>query len=234
MPSTRPRQATTGSPVLESHTPEPVKRDERAIVREVYGALTLSLVVTFLAGILGREIDPLSDAYYVALFVPFLIIPFLHMARSRLGGLLALGSFAFAEGLSFGCLYQVVAVDGGFFTAWWTAVGITVATFGGLTAYVWATREDFHWMKGALYNTLWLMIVGSLGMLWFGAPLWMELASAGFGIFLFSAFILHDTSEVLNRIEEKDAYVAACHLYLDILNLFLELLRILMYLMPRD
>lgn len=198
------------------------------MVRRVYTALAFSLVITVVGAVLGYGIVPGSDLYWAALLSPFLMLPLLHAAETPTGGFLALGLFALAEGLSFGPLYRILAVEGGHADIWWTAVGATVASFGGLTAYVWATRDDLGWMQGTLYSMLLAMLGCTAFSLWFDFPFVVEMVYGVAGVGLFSAFILADTSDVLHRYGEKGAFVAACHLYLDILNLFLHLLRLLL------
>lgn len=50
---------------------------------------------------------------------------------------------------------------------------------------------------------------------------------AVFGAFLFSAFIVYDTQMIMKKLHPEEYIVGVINLYLDIINLFLELLRIL-------
>jgi FtsH-binding integral membrane protein len=47
------------------------------------------------------------------------------------------------------------------------------------------------------------------------------------GVILFSLFILYDTSMIMNRLGTDEWVIASVDLYLDVLNLFLYLLRLL-------
>ena len=47
------------------------------------------------------------------------------------------------------------------------------------------------------------------------------------GAFLFSAFIIFDTQMIMTRVSPEDYIMATIQLYLDIINLFIEILRIL-------
>jgi FtsH-binding integral membrane protein len=49
---------------------------------------------------------------------------------------------------------------------------------------------------------------------------------SGFGVLLFSGFILVDTSRMLHRYTDDDYVAATLGLYLDIVNLFLFVLRL--------
>jgi modulator of FtsH protease len=55
----------------------------------------------------------------------------------------------------------------------------------------------------------------------------LSLAVASVSVLLFSGYILYDTSRILRAGEEDDAVGAALRLFLDVVNLFLALLRIL-------
>ncbi|MEE8396099.1 MAG: Bax inhibitor-1 family protein, partial [bacterium] len=70
------------------------------------------------------------------------------------------------------------------------------------------------------------VIAGSLLNLFFQSPI-TEFAIAGAGVILFSGFILYDTSNILRNYDVGDYTAATLSLYLDILNLFLFLLRLL-------
>ena len=214
--------------VIDNLSMKAIPKDRAPIIRKVYTALFMSLAVTFAFGYLGASYMTYgSFEWCLALVTPFAVIPFLHAADNDRSGFFWLGTFAAAEGLSFGCLYTVLAAQG-HAPEWWTATGITTATFGGLTAYVWATREDFQWMRGSLYNMLWAMIIYGIAMAFYQVPFYAEVIYGVFGIGLFSAFILMDTDAVLTRYSERGVFVAAAHLYLDILNLFLHVLRLLL------
>ncbi len=82
-------------------------------------------------------------------------------------------------------------------------------------------------MGGMLTTGLVIMIVGGLlNAFLFKSPAINFLYSAG-GVFLFSGFIIYDTFNILNRYPTDEYISATLSLYLDILNLFLLLLRLL-------
>ncbi len=102
---------------------------------------------------------------------------------------------------------------------------LTGAAFTGLTAYVFISRKDFSFLGASLSMGLWVVIGASvLGFFVHSAAL--SLAVASVGVLLFCGYILYDTSRLL-RSGERDAISAALRLFLDVMNLFLFLLRIL-------
>ena len=102
---------------------------------------------------------------------------------------------------------------------------LSAITFSGLTGYCFVTKRDFSFMGAALSTGLWVVIGASLlAMLFHSSAL--SLAVASVSVLLFAGYILYDTSRIL-RAGGGDAVGAALSLFLDVINLFLALLRIL-------
>ena len=71
-----------------------------------------------------------------------------------------------------------------------------------------------------------LLILASLANLFFQVPA-MVLALSGVAVLLFSGFILYDVSRIVNG-GETNYIMAALALYMNIYNLFVNLLQLLM------
>jgi modulator of FtsH protease len=106
------------------------------------------------------------------------------------------------------------------------AFALTVLGFTGLTAYAMISKRDFSFLRGFLSMGLWVVIGASLLNIFVHAAAF-SLAIASAGVLLFGAFILYDTSRLLRDRDQTDPVGAALQLYLNFLNLFLFLLRIL-------
>lgn len=114
---------------------------------------------------------------------------------------------------------------------------LTAAVTCGLTAYTLQSKQDFSFMGAGLGAGLGVLIVGGLlnavvgwitgGALFHGAFSFV-LALAGAAIF--SGYIVYDTWLISQRMGPDQYVQATLALYLDIVNLFLELLRVLEYL----
>ncbi|WP_394845816.1 Bax inhibitor-1/YccA family protein [Pendulispora brunnea] len=103
---------------------------------------------------------------------------------------------------------------------------LTGLAFTGLSGYVLVTRKNFSFMGAALNMGLWVIIGASfLGIFLHSAV--FHLAIASVGVLLFSGYILYDTSRLLHDRSQNDAVGAALGLFLNVVNLFLFLLRIL-------
>ena len=103
---------------------------------------------------------------------------------------------------------------------------LTVLGFTGLTSYALLSKRDFSFLGGFLSMGLWVLIGASLLSLFVGGASF-SLAIASVGVLLFGGFILFDTSRILRDPTNRDPVGAAIGLYLNFLNLFLFLLRIL-------
>ncbi|HSN98869.1 MAG TPA: Bax inhibitor-1/YccA family protein [Candidatus Nanopelagicales bacterium] len=102
---------------------------------------------------------------------------------------------------------------------------LSVVGFGGLTGYALFTRRDFSYMRGALTMGLFVVIGASILNLFLGSSVF-GLAISSVAVLLFGAYVLYDTSRILQS-GEDDAVGGAISLYLDFINLFLAILRIL-------
>merc|ERR1719464_2608381 len=123
-----------------------------------------------------------------------------------------------------------MGVSVGFTSAMYTwqsvvlAAGITVGIFFALTVYAWTTTTDFTGFGPYLFVT-----ITSLCMFGFA------LSIMGYnlvGVILFSFFIVYDTQLIVGGSHKvqfgiDDYCFAALNIYLDIINLFLEILSLL-------
>mmetsp|Transcript_14016 Transcript_14016/g.31860 ORF Transcript_14016/g.31860 Transcript_14016/m.31860 type:complete len:245 (-) Transcript_14016:73-807(-) len=117
------------------------------------------------------------------------------------------------------------------------AAGVTVIIFLGLTAFAWLSKTDFTGMGVYFFGLLMtlaafgfvLMILGFCGI----HIKWLMILYDVLGCLVFVGYIIFDTQMILgqwggHKLEfGLDDYVfAALNLYLDIINLFLHLLRL--------
>ncbi|XP_062852001.1 protein lifeguard 4 [Trichomycterus rosablanca] len=103
---------------------------------------------------------------------------------------------------------------------------LTSAVFAGLTAYTFQSKRDFSKLGAGLFAGLWILIIASFMRLFFQNDT-MELVFAGAGALLFCGFIIYDTHVLMHKLSPEEHVLASINLYLDIVNLFLHILRIL-------
>ena len=106
-----------------------------------------------------------------------------------------------------------------------SAAGATALVFFALSMYVLNTKKDFSFMGGFLMVGIIAFLVLSVVSIFVQIPM-LHMALGYIGVLLFSAFILYDTSNIVNG-GEGNYISATVSLYLDVLNLFLSLLRVL-------
>jgi FtsH-binding integral membrane protein len=109
------------------------------------------------------------------------------------------------------------------------AFGLTVATFGGLTAYALTTKKDFSWLGGALWMGF-AVLFGIIVLSFFGVG---EGLVMGWGfslawVILMAGFVLYDTQKILKTYPENAAATAAAVLFIDFVIMFKYMLMLLM------
>ena len=110
------------------------------------------------------------------------------------------------------------------------AAGLTVALFLGLTFYACVTKTDFTICGGLLFSMLLVLIFASIFSLIFKSRQ-LEIIISAISLVIFSIYIIYDTQLIVGNGEiqlEIDEYVfAAMNLYIDIIQIFLEILKLL-------
>jgi len=105
------------------------------------------------------------------------------------------------------------------------AVAITASVFIMLTIFTLQSKWDFSFMGAGLGMCLWVMVLWGFFGIIFGLRTGYVYALAG--SILFSGYIIYDTYMICERLDPEDYIVAAIELYLDLLNLFLYILRLM-------
>jgi len=201
-----------------------------AFVRKVYTILFMQILGTcIVAGLLSRSetaifwITQHIWALYVPLFGTFVTLGFLYWKRhSHPLNLFLLTLFTLLEAFALGVTCAFVQSD-----VLLQALLITLGVFGGLTLFTFQSKYDFSgmgpWLFGGLVALLMTGIVGAFFP--FGKT--TDLFIAAGGTLLFSGYIVYDTYMINNRLSPDEYIMAAISLYLDFINLFLNIVRLL-------
>ncbi|KAI8846873.1 inhibitor of apoptosis-promoting Bax1-domain-containing protein [Chytridium lagenaria] len=104
---------------------------------------------------------------------------------------------------------------------------LTFALFIGLTMFTVQSKVDFSGMAPFLFGTLWIVVIASFVQLFLPFSRLVDLVFAIIIAVLFCGYIVYDTYLLFNRFCPEEYIIASIELYLDILNLFLAILRIL-------
>ncbi|CAN6649661.1 bax inhibitor 1 [Trichomonascus vanleenenianus] len=201
-----------------------------AFLRKVYSILTVQLLATAGVGALialngGIKTWALTHlwAFYVSLFgaIGMMIGAFIKQ-RSYPTNLVFLGAFTLLESYAVGVissLYDTSIVI--------QAVAITLVVFAGLSLFAMQTKYDMTGLQFYLGAALWGLIGFGFIAMFFPYSSKVELGYSIVGAVVFSGYILVDTQLIMRRYHPEDEVAAAISLYLDIINLFLNILRIL-------
>ena len=107
------------------------------------------------------------------------------------------------------------------------ALIFTLGIFVALTLFACQSKYDFTSWMPYLFGSLWVVILFGFMAAFFPYNSKVEL---GYGIvvaLIFSGYILVDTQLIMRHYHLEEEIAAAISLYLDIINLFLAILRIL-------
>ena len=200
-------------------------RDEGTLAK-VMGLLGLAAVFTAIGALIGPALGQVG--FWVALIGGLIIIFALRAARDVAPlNLILLCVFGALEGVVLGQVLELYVSEGlsliVFQAAGATAVAALAAGFVGYT-----TRRNLAGLGGFLMIALVIVIVASVIGLFIQAPLLWTAISAVSAI-LFSAFLVYDLNRVARTqgATEGQAIMLAVSVYLDIYNLFLDLLTLL-------
>ncbi|KJR86122.1 bax inhibitor family protein [Sporothrix schenckii 1099-18] len=199
-------------------------------VRKVYAILTIQLLATSALG----AVSFLSEGYrkwiqthpalvFVSLFGAMGFLGLTYWKRkSYPANLLFLAGFTVLEAYSISVIvsfYEASIVL--------NAVVLTAGIFVFLTLFACQTKYDFTSWMPYLFGALWALILFGFMAMFFPYSSTTELIYGGITALIFSGYILVDTQMVLRKHHVEEEIAAAISLYLDIINLFLAILRIL-------
>ncbi|MBF0367882.1 MAG: Bax inhibitor-1/YccA family protein [Magnetococcales bacterium] len=192
-----------------------------AYLKQVYALLSASLIVATAAGYVGMRL-PFAYEHPILLIVLQFAALFIAFKFQNTATLFL---FTGLSGLSIGPVIAVY-VGAGLSGIIGQAVFMTAAVFIGTTFYSLTTKRDLSMMGGMLMAGLIVLIVGSLINMFMQSSALLFATSAA-GALIFSGFILYETQMLKNNPWAVAPSVAALSMYLNIINLFLSLLRLL-------
>lgn len=106
------------------------------------------------------------------------------------------------------------------------ALFLTCAVFIGLTVYTFQSKRDFSKLGAGLFACLWILVIAGFMRFFFSSDS-VELVLAGSGALVFCGFIIYDTNVLMKQLSPEEHVLASINLYLDVVNLFLHILRLL-------
>eukprot|EP00884_Botryococcus_braunii_P000946 jgi/Botrbrau1/10852/Bobra.0025s0030.1 len=202
-------------------------------IKKVYGIIASQLVLTaIVAGTILASPPVRSFVTSNAIFqITFALLPLVGLIplyiyqRSHPHNLIILGlwTVCISVGVGSACtLYEPAVVL--------EALVITAAVVTALTVYTFhAARKGvkFGFLAPVLLSGLSALVLWSFIQLFLPVGPLAKTIFALFGAVIFSMYVVFDTHMLIERYELDDYIWASVNLYLDIINLFLEMMRIL-------
>lgn len=206
--------------------------ETNAVLRNTFMLLTLTLIPTVLGAIFGMVsgLNAWVAVHPIIGFIGFIAVLFglifavQATADSPLGVILLLVFTGIMGMMMSGAIEASLALKNGHMIVAQAVAGTAVATFCcGLYAMV--TKRDFSSWGSALFGILVGLAIVSFLNLWLQLP-GLQLALSFVGLLLFSAYLIYNVQQVVNGGETN--YVrATMAVYLDVMNIFINLLSIL-------
>lgn len=211
----------------KKRTVDYVSRPERArFIQRVYALVSLQIAATCMISVLMMQakatFEPFlsSSAYFVAVFgnlIALLVFRF----NTFLSFILVI-SFTILMSLNIGRACVIYSETKGVQIVI-RAFVLTLGTFIGLTVFTMYSTTDYEFLGPFCFVALQLLIF-EMFFACFGQfnGFWPY-----FGVLTFCGYIIYDTNQICRRYSTNEFVLAALDLYLDALNLFLQILKIL-------
>ena len=212
---------------------------ERAFITKVYGWMALALAITGTVAVATanniESVMPLlsGPALIVILLLQLGIVLGLSFAINKISAGVATGLFvlyAAVTGFTLSTLFFVYTSE-----SLATTFFITSGTFAIVSAYGYVTKTDLTKFRNLLFMGLIGILLASLVNIFLRSDALYWVVSI-LGVIIFTGLIAYDTQRIKrmaagvsdgDQMERKGAVIGALALYLDFINLFLYLIRLL-------
>ncbi|EYU46519.1 hypothetical protein ABFS82_04G035200 [Erythranthe guttata] len=207
-----------------------------AFIRKVYSILTLQLLATIGFAAMVANVRPVADffgatwfgmiIYFVSIIlVSTTVLCMLSVYRDKHPlNFILLGIFTLTFGFAFGVLAA--------FTSGRIIIETSIATtvvVVCLTVYTfWAAKrgQDFFFLVPFVLSIVVILIIFTVFQIFFPMGRMFDVLCSGLSVILFCAYIIFHTAMLIERDSYDDYIWASITLYLDVLNVFLNLLSI--------
>ena len=202
------------------------------VLRNTYMMLGLTMIPTVIGAFIGLSLNfsflaqhPVIGALGM-LAVMFGLFMGIAANRNNGIGVALLLALTFLMGMMLGPILQVALHLKNGAQLVGMAAGGTGIIFFSLAGIATVTRKDFSFLGNFLLIGLVMLVIASLANMFFQVPV-ASLAISAIAIMIFSGYILYDVSRIIHG-GETNYVMATLALYLDIYNIFVNLLNILM------
>ncbi len=203
-------------------------RDRNKFIHRVYKLFFFSLLFSGAGGYLGVILDIGYSSFYKLFFIELLILILAFILRKRkIWNYIILFTFTGFSGFTTSPMLNSLIRDGQS-TIIYSSFIATVVLFLSLSFFAYKSKKDFSFMGGFLFSSLTILVlVGLLSL--FTTVAVNPLIYSSIGLILFCGFVIYDTSRVLMKYELDEYVSATLDLYLDFINIFVDMLRLFKY-----
>ncbi|MDB5773919.1 MAG: hypothetical protein JWP38_52 [Herbaspirillum sp.] len=201
------------------------------VLRNTYWLLALSMIPTILGAWVGIQMhfNLLAGSPFIG-FIAFMAIAFgffyvIEKTKDSAWGIAALLGFTFFMGLMLSSLLERILHFSNGPQLIMTAFGGTAIVFGSMATVATVSRRDFSGMSKWLFAGLLVILVAALANAFLQMPA-LQLTISVVAIAIFSGYLLFDVQQVVNG-GETNYISATLRIYLDVYNIFVNLLAIL-------
>jgi modulator of FtsH protease len=209
-----------------------ISTEQNKVLRNTYTMLALTMIPTIIGAFIGTSVSFAFMAEHpiigsLAMFGVMMGMLFAVGAlRNSVWGVVALLGFTFVAGVFLGPILQMALRLSNGAQLVGMAAGGTGIIFASLATIATVTKKDFSFMGKFLFIGVILLIVASLANLFFAIPA-LSLTISAIAVLIFSAYILFDISQIIHG-GETNYIMATMSLFLNIYNIFVNLLSLLM------
>jgi len=212
---------------------------ERAFIGKVYRWMGLGLLITALTAYFVVNTESFvyalatnSFLFYGLLIAEFGIVIYLSARIQKMSAEAATAAFIIYSAINGATLSLILLMFTGASVA--STFFTTALTFGVMSAYGYFTKRDLTTMGSYLFMGLIGLIIASvINIFWANSTMYWIISYVG--VLLFVGLTAYDTQKIKKmsimadgvQVRQKVAIIGALMLYLDFINLFLMLLRIL-------
>ena len=200
----------------------------------VYGYMGLAVIVSMLVSMLVGTSQELVQFFFtgimhwVVVLLPigavFLLVPFMNSDPPKELAVLALAGFAALMGLSFSVIFAVYTAMS-IFNAFMGAAVL----FGTMSFYGYFTKRNLESLGQFMFIGLIAIIIASIINIFIGSTV-MQMVISALAIIIFLGLTAYDTQQIREMVTYDSTpaveVMGALTLYLDFINLFLNLLQL--------
>ncbi|MCE3216445.1 BI1-like protein [Datura stramonium] len=202
-------------------------------IRKVYGILAAQILLTTVVSAVTVLYTPINDLLrgspgllLFLIFLPFVLLWPLHIYQQKHPlNFVFLSLFTASLSLTVGV--TCANTDGRIVLE---ALMLTSAVVSALTGYTfWAAKKgkDFSFLGPILFTSLFVLILTGFMQMFFPFGSTTSAVYSAVSAIIFCGYIIYDTDNLIKRFTYDEYIWASVTLYLDVLNLFLTILRIL-------